>query len=171
MSQVPIISRKMFLWDMLHMINVITGLKSRGRCLKHTFFGQMDTLSSLSSMPGMITVIFLGPLNPSTFVSCNTRAKLYSRLFVSVCYRSVCWVHTVILDSHNKWPPALPAVTHTLWQKAFSQGFHLRHKLWTLCPEHWTWNKTTDAQRAKPSNTSESVNTARVWGHTPKGPT
>lgn len=49
-------------------INIIgTGFFS-----KHTCFGRMETCSSFSNIPGTITVIFLGPLNPSTFVSWNT---------------------------------------------------------------------------------------------------
>lgn len=63
---------KMFLWNILHIIDISRGFKNWEQL---TFFGWMDTLSSFSNMPGMITVIFLGPLNPSTFVSWNTKAN------------------------------------------------------------------------------------------------
>lgn len=47
--------------------NQTTHIHRKG--LEHTCLGRMETLLSFSSIPGMITVIFLGPLNPSTFVS------------------------------------------------------------------------------------------------------
>lgn len=46
----------------------------------------MDTLSSFSNMPGMITVIFLGPLNPKTFVSWNTKANCNAGFCLLIYY-------------------------------------------------------------------------------------
>lgn len=42
-----------------------------------TDLGLMSTRSWSKFIPGMMMVIFLGPLNPSTFVSCKTPTILY----------------------------------------------------------------------------------------------
>lgn len=42
-----------------------------------TFCGLTGTLSKFMFMPGMITVIFRGPLNPSTLVSCQMVQRVW----------------------------------------------------------------------------------------------
>jgi hypothetical protein len=44
----------------------------------------MSTRSWSKFMPGMIMVIFLGPLKPSTFVSCETQITMHAYMdFIS----------------------------------------------------------------------------------------
>lgn len=48
----------------------------KGRTWRLTDLGLMSTRSWSKFMPGIMMVIFLGPLNPRTFVSCKTRSFL-----------------------------------------------------------------------------------------------
>lgn len=80
-----------------------------------TFLGRMDTLSSFSSMPGMITVIFLGPLKPRTFVSWKRIICVSSRFYRLLCCVKQCVsVCMYVWDSHSIWLPVLAALTHSL---------------------------------------------------------
>lgn len=63
-------SEKSWQWPFVYSVWVAV-LKAELRFREHTLFGRMHTRSSFSIMPGMITVIFLGPLKPKTFFSWN----------------------------------------------------------------------------------------------------
>lgn len=109
------------------------------RNLGLTFWGLTGTLSKFMFMPGTITDILRGPLNPNTLVSCQTASSVW---LICLIIRTSQWCVCVCVFFHSrsKWQPvpvaccSLPAVPQGFWKDCC----HCR-TLWIWCPSGWTW--------------------------------
>ena len=111
-----------------------TSLKQKG-AVTLTLWGLTGTRSKFMFMPGMTTVIFRGPLNPRTLVSCQQaqRVSLHIRNEQETQWR------LLVGHSRSRWRPAPAACCSPPAEPRGScRGWCRCRRRWIWCPWGWT---------------------------------
>ena len=100
-----------------------------------TLWGLTGTRSKFMFMPGMTTVIFRGPLNPRTLVSCQQaqRVSLHIRNEQETQWR------LLVGHSRSRWRPApVACCSPPAEPRGSCRGWCRCRRRWIWCPWGWT---------------------------------